>query len=122
MTQEDNTGRLAEELRLLIDAAAERMQPWLQRVAEAGDGTHTPETCGWCPLCNGVALLRGDRSELAAKAAEHAAGLVAVLRAALREPGAQPSPPEPTGAASDSEESADAGQRVQHIKVVRRTD
>ena len=37
MTQ-DNTGKLAEELRLLIDAAAERMQPWLQRVAEAGDG------------------------------------------------------------------------------------
>ena len=48
MTQ-DNTGKLAEELRLLIDTAAERMQPWLQRVSEAGDGAHTPETCGWCP-------------------------------------------------------------------------
>jgi hypothetical protein len=119
MTQ-DNTGKLAEELRLLIDTAAERMQPWLQRVSEAGDGSHTPETCGWCPLCNGVALLRGDRSELAAKAAEHAAGLVAVLRAALREPGA-PAP------SADSEEHAPehdsgAGQRVQHIKVVRKTD
>ncbi|MDX8029519.1 hypothetical protein SK803_04820 [Lentzea sp. BCCO 10_0856] len=113
----DNTGKLAEELRLLIDVAAERMQPWLQRVAEAGDGSHTPETCGWCPLCNGVALLRGDRSELAAKAAEHAAGLVAVLRAALREPGAPPAAP-----ASDAEEPADTGQRVQHIKVVRKTD
>lgn len=117
MTSQDN-GKLAEELRLLIDAAAERMQPWLQRVAEAGDGSHTPETCGWCPLCNGVALLRGDRSELAAKAAEHAAGLVAVLRAALREPSAPPAPPEPPGAS----EPADSGQRVQHIKVVRRTD
>lgn len=117
MTQ-DNTGKLAEELRLLIDAAAERMQPWLQRVAEAGDGSHTPETCGWCPLCNAVALLRGDRSELAAKAAEHAAGLVAVLRAALREPSAPPPPPSSDGA----EEPAEAGQRVQHIKVVRKTD
>ncbi len=117
MTQ-DNAGKLAEELRLLIDAAAERMQPWLQRVAETGDGAHTPDTCGWCPVCNGVALLRGDRSELAAKAAEHAAGLVAVLRAALREPGAPPSPPEP----SEASEPADAGQRVQHIKVVRKTD
>ncbi|MEU3647448.1 hypothetical protein AB0E59_28970 [Lentzea sp. NPDC034063] len=115
MTQ-DNTGKLAEELRLLIDTAAERMQPWLQRVSEAGDGSHTPETCGWCPLCNGVALLRGDRSELAAKAAEHAAGLVAVLRAALREPGTPPP-------AEHSEEPApEAGQRVQHIKVVRKTD
>lgn len=119
MTQ-DNTGKLAEELRLLIDTAAERMQPWLQRVAEASDGSHTPETCGWCPLCNGVALLRGDRSELAAKAAEHAAGLVAVLRAALREPGAPPPPP-PAGPA-ESDHVPDAGQRVQHIKVVRKTD
>ncbi|NKE61715.1 hypothetical protein FXN61_35135 [Lentzea sp. PSKA42] len=117
MTQ-DNTGKLAEELRLLIDTAAERMQPWLERVAEAGDGSHTPETCGWCPLCNGVALLRGDRSELAAKAAEHAAGLIAVLRAALREPGTPPTPPSSGGV----EEPADAGQRVQHIKVVRKTD
>ncbi|ANZ35053.1 hypothetical protein BBK82_02175 [Lentzea guizhouensis] len=115
MTENDSGGKLAEELRLLIDTAAERMQPWLQRVAEAGDGSHTPETCGWCPVCNGVALLRGDRSELAAKAAEHAAGLVAVLRAALREPGAPPSA-EPPG------EPADAGQRVQHIKVVRKSD
>ena len=120
MTQ-DNTGKLAEELRLLIDTAAERMEPWLQRVAEAGNGSHTPETCGWCPLCNGVALLRGDRSELAAKAAEHAAGLVAVLRAALREPGTPPSPPSPSDGGAE-EETVEAGQRVQHIKVVRRTD
>jgi hypothetical protein len=116
MTQ-DNTGKLAEELRLLIDTAAERMQPWLQRVSEAGDGSHTPETCGWCPLCNGVALLRGDRSELAAKAAEHAAGLVAVLRAALREPGAPPAP-----ASAADEAAPESGQRVQHIKVVRKSD
>src|SRR5688500_11405672 len=114
---EDNTGKLAEELRLLIDAAAERMQPWLQRVAEAGDGSHTPATCGWCRPCKRVALLRGDRSELAAKAAEHAAGLVAVLRAALREPGTPPVPPEPSGGAEEP-----SGQRVQHIKVIRKTD
>ncbi|HUQ60584.1 hypothetical protein [Lentzea sp.] len=116
MTQNNagDTGKLAEELRLLLDTAAERVQPWLQRVAEAGDGSHTPETCGWCPLCNGVALLRGDRSELAAKAAEHAAGLIAVLRAALSEPGTPPGPAE--------EPATDAGQRVQHIKVVRKTD
>lgn len=112
----DETGRLAEELRLLIDAAAERVQPWLQKVAEAGDPeAHTPETCGWCPLCNGVALLRGDRSELAARAAEHAAGLIAVLRAALREPSAPPEPP-PGASEPVSEEP-----RVQHIKVVRRS-
>jgi hypothetical protein len=103
--------KLAEELRLLLDAAAERAQPWLHRVA-AAEGEHDTRTCGWCPLCNAVALARGDRSELAAKAAEHVAGLIAVLRAALAEPAA-------TGPAE--EEAARPGKpRVQHIPVVRR--
>ncbi|QFZ24095.1 hypothetical protein [Saccharothrix syringae] len=101
--------KLAEELRLLLDAAAERAQPWLHRVAEQGATGHDPGACGWCPLCNAVALVRGDRSELAAKAAEHLVGLIAVLRAALAEPAA----PAPA-----SEEPA--RPRVQHIPVVRR--
>lgn len=101
--------KLAEELRLLLDAAAERAQPWLHRVA--AEGEHDPRTCGWCPLCNAVALARGDRSELAAKAAEHVAGLIAVLRAAL----AEPSPPVP-----EDEPARPEKPRVQHIPVVRR--
>ncbi|MER5266732.1 hypothetical protein ABTZ99_32035 [Actinosynnema sp. NPDC002837] len=102
--------KLAEELRLLLDAAAERAQPWLHRVA-AAEGEHDTRTCGWCPLCNAVALARGDRSELAAKAAEHVAGLIAVLRAAL----AEPSPP-----VSEDEPVRPEKPRVQHIPVVRR--
>jgi hypothetical protein len=110
----DEKAKLVEELRLLIDVAAERAQPWLQKVASAADGTgeHNPQTCGWCPLCNGVALLRGDRSELAAKAAEHVSGLLTVLRAALSEPAA---PAAPSG-----EAPAEESPRVQHIQVVRR--
>ena len=52
MTQ-DNTGKLAEELRLLIDTAAERMQPWLQRVSEAGDGSQ-PADLGPAVLADDV--------------------------------------------------------------------
>lgn len=101
--------KLAEELRLLLDAAAERAQPWLHRLSgEAGE--HDPGTCGWCPLCNAVALARGERSELAAKAAEHVAGLIAVLRAALAEPA--PAPPE---------QPAEGKPRVQRIPVVRKS-
>ncbi|WP_367130962.1 hypothetical protein [Saccharothrix sp. HUAS TT1] len=117
--------KLAEELRLLLDAAAERAQPWLHRVA-AAEGGHDTRTCGWCPLCNAVALARGDRSELAAKAAEHAAGLLAVLRAALEEPtppAAASSATSATSAASSesSEQSEPSPKpRVQHIPVVRR--
>ncbi|MEU5692643.1 hypothetical protein [Actinosynnema sp. NPDC020468] len=100
--------RLTEELRGLLDAAAERAEPWLHRLASA-DAGHDPSTCGWCPVCNAAALIRGDRSELAAKAAEHVVGLIAVLRAAL----ADPTPPE-------DPEHPPAKPRVQHIPVVRR--
>lgn len=105
--------RLAEELRLLLDALAERAQPWLNRLATEPteptepDGAHTPATCGWCPVCAGMAVLRGERPELAVCAAEHAAGLVAVLRSALA----------PTEA-SQPPDSAD--DRVEHITVRRR--
>ena len=110
--------KLAEELRLLLDAAAERAQPWLHRVA--AEGEHDTRTCGWCPLCNAVALARGDRSELAAKAAEHVAGLIAVLRAALTEP--SPTAPDdvPSRPASDDDPVRPEKPRVQHIPVVRR--
>jgi hypothetical protein len=102
--------RLAEELRLLLDALAERAQPWLNRLATEptdSDGEHTPATCGWCPVCAGMAVLRGERPELAVRAAEHTAGLVAVLRSAL----AQPETPQPSGSGDDG---------VEHITVRRR--
>lgn len=116
MTTEQDTeqplpgARLAEELRLLLDALAERAQPMLNRLAAAPEqGEHTPATCGWCPLCAGMAVLRGERPELAVKAAEHASGLLAVLRMALATPPAdEPAPDEP------------ARERVQHITVRRR--
>jgi hypothetical protein len=100
--------RLVEELRLLLDALAERAEPVLNRFAAGEHAEHTPATCGWCPVCAGLAVLRGERPELAVRAAEHAAGLLAVLRAAL----AETQPPPPTG-------DPDNG-RVQHIPVRRR--
>jgi hypothetical protein len=101
--------RLAEELRLLLDALAERAQPWLNRMATEPAPEHTPATCGWCPVCAGMAVLRGERPELAVRAAEHAAGLVAVLRSAL----AQTDAPQHQPAGS-------AEERVEHITVRRR--
>ncbi|MFD9735384.1 hypothetical protein [Umezawaea sp. NPDC059074] len=106
---DEKTAKLVEELRLLVDVAAERAQPWLQRIATEGAGEHNPATCGWCPVCNAAALIKGDRSELAAKAAEHVSGLITLLRMALSEPSTPTSPDAP------AEEP-----RVQHIQVVRR--
>jgi hypothetical protein len=69
--------RLVEELRLLLDAVAERAGPWLDRVAAS------ESSCGSCPVCAVVALVRGEPNELAARGLEHAADLVALLRAVL---------------------------------------
>jgi hypothetical protein len=130
--------RLAEETKLLLGTLAERAEPWLNRMAEgpsAEQSEHTPATCGWCPLCAGLAVLRGDRPELTARAAEHAIGLLAVLRSALNPEGtaAASSGASPAGASSApggfaaSAASAASGAsesepepRVQHIAVSRR--
>ena len=78
----------------------------------AEPASEAPETCASCPVCAVIAALRGERPELAVRLAEHAAGLVAVLRTALEE-GAPASP------AADVTERPPA-RRVQRIRVDRR--
>jgi hypothetical protein len=111
--------KIAEELRLLLGVLAERAEPWLNRLATAPDGgpggaaEHTPATCGWCPLCAGMAVLRGERPELAVRAAEHASGLLAVLRASLAE-----RPPAESSTAPEPEDEPQP-ERVQKIAIRR---
>ncbi|MBV8931380.1 MAG: hypothetical protein JOZ47_19110 [Kutzneria sp.] len=105
---QDSSRTVTEELRLLLEAVAERAEPWLQRLGTGKDGTeHVEGSCDWCPVCAVAAVLRGERSELAAKAAEHAAGLLAVLRMAMRQP--PDAPPADTPAPS-GERTARAGE------------
>ncbi|MFL6141205.1 MAG: hypothetical protein ACJ72N_04935 [Labedaea sp.] len=109
--------RLIEELRLLLDAVAERAGPWLDRIAESGHGEHgehgafgahghghrpgEPLPDDWCPLCAVLALISGEPSEVVARSLGRAADLVALLRAVLAdrwEPGVPHMPgfrPEP---------------------------
>jgi hypothetical protein len=120
--------RLAEELRLLLGVLAERAEPWLNRLATAPDGLseHTPATCGWCPLCAGLAVIRGERPELAVRAAEHASGLLAVLRASLADrdttgPSAKPEAAPETEPTPGPEPEPEPGSgRVQRIAIRRR--
>lgn len=76
----DPGSRLADELRLLVEAVADRAGPWLDRVAATApaDGS-----CSWCPLCAAVALVRGEPNALAGRGLDGAADLVALLRAVL---------------------------------------
>jgi hypothetical protein len=127
--------RLAQEARLLLDAFAQRAEPWLNELAAERDAPagHTPATCGWCPVCAGIAVLRGDRPELAVRAAEHAAGLLAVLRSALHppaedstdstdptDPAADPSGPVGPVGPVDLAEEPEPPSRVQRITIARR--
>ena len=117
--------KLAEEFKLLLGVLAERAEPWLARLATAPDGAeHTPATCGWCPLCAGLAVLRGERPELAVRAAEHASGLIAVLRASLAErppADARSADADPAEAGAEpAEEPTPEPERVQKITIRRR--
>ncbi|GAA4681771.1 hypothetical protein GCM10023215_14510 [Pseudonocardia yuanmonensis] len=135
---------LTRELRALATAAVERVGPLLD-AARSAEGT--PSSCASCPVCALLALLRGERPELAVRLAEHAAGLLTVLRTLLEElpdPAAEGTAGSAAGRGSEEEgghgttRGADGGdaahggdgvrggaggrgpaRRVQHIPVVR---
>lgn len=99
---------VSEEFRRFAELLAERAGPWTEQARQAtGDGA----PCTWCPLCAVIGLLRGERPELAARLAEHGAGLLAVLREA-----ATPAPQEP---AANPGPAGSPPPRVQRV-VVRR--
>jgi hypothetical protein len=106
---------IGEDLRVLAMAALDRIDPVLDRLRTAGGEpvSDASDTCASCPICAVIAALRGERPELAVRLAEHAAGLVAVLRTALEE-GA------PAPAAADAAERPPA-RRVQRIRVERQS-
>jgi hypothetical protein len=103
--------RLVEELRLLVEAVADRAGPWLDRVA----ADNPPDgSCAWCPLCAAVALVRGEPNATAGRGLDAAADVVALLRAVLAdrwEPGVSHMP----GFTPDEKPSP----KVQHIPVRR---
>ncbi|WP_317495110.1 hypothetical protein [Haloechinothrix sp. LS1_15] len=151
--EQDGVASLVEEVRLLVELVTEHASPWLESVLAAGhngenatetgeghrtDGGATAGDGGWCPLCAVIAIVRGERPELAARLAEQAARLVALLRAVLADrwqagygPSGAPAHGGPAGdgqagpaeaqAAAAAGKSRGPGQRrVQHIPVRRR--
>lgn len=112
---------LGAELRAVAVLALDRLGPLLDRL-RAGPATAAPagSPCAVCPVCALVAVLRGDRPELAVRLAEQAAGLLAVLQAALDEgdPGAWSAPASQAPAPQESDLQPPA-RRVQHIRIER---
>lgn len=116
-TSESPGSRLVEELRLLLDAVADRAGPWLDRVAASPHEDHAElaGARGWCPVCAVLALVRGEPSELATRGLERAADLVALLRAVLADRW-EPGVPHMPGFRPPPRESP----RVQRIPVRRK--
>jgi hypothetical protein len=112
MTGKDCGGHagLTGELRALLLTAVDRAEPVLERMRAAAPVASPAATCAVCPVCAVLAALRGERTEYSTRLAEHLAGILAVLRAALAEDATE-NPPQP---------KPDAGGRtVQRIPVVR---
>ncbi len=118
--------RMAEELGLLLDAAAWRAEEYLrgggERTRDRAAGPFGETTsggaasCGWCPICAVAALVRGDQPELTGKLAEQLSGLVELLRGTLAQHRhAEPADPAPETA----EPAAERAGKVQRIEVRR---
>lgn len=128
---------LAGEFRELGRTALDRLEPWLARVREhaaagfaadgaatsegeaAAEGEPVPAACAVCPVCAVIALIRGERSELAVRLSDQAAGLVSVLRTALDEGNAAPASTDPASPSGSAEPQPGGQRAVQHIAVVR---
>ncbi|MGH3564498.1 MAG: hypothetical protein ACRDRH_00405 [Pseudonocardia sp.] len=116
----DSHPGFSHELRSLALTALDRLDPVLDQVrAEpvAGTpsvaGTQSAERpCAFCPVCEVISALRGERSELAVRLAEQAAGLAAVLRAALEDGGGGPVPGGRDGGGGPVPDNRDGGGPV----------
>lgn len=114
-------GHLSDELRTVVELLADRLQPWLERLARDGDPAQSAAAdngpCTWCPICALIITLRGDRPEAVARIAQHGAGLIAAARELLVPPaGSAPPQDEPTVRSDPTAQPASA-RSVQHIVV-----
>ncbi|AOW92850.1 hypothetical protein BFN03_09650 [Rhodococcus sp. WMMA185] len=127
----DDHAQVMEELRLLVEAALDRIEPIVQRIVT----THTPEGaeatsseagqwsgCSWCPVCALAAMIRGEQHDLVTLLASQASILIAMLRQILDEhsasgatgpdamrPGTTGSEASGWGGAGDSRSGAEEG-------------
>jgi hypothetical protein len=102
---------LAEPLRRLLEA--------LRTAAETGpgepaaDGEPVAGECKWCPHCQVLAVLRGDRPELTAALGD----VLTTAVAALRQFSGETAPPAAEPTDEEAAPSGDPAPRVQRIDL-----
>jgi hypothetical protein len=106
----DATSALAADALRLIGSAQEwAKSAFAETSVDKHVEGHTGPDCQWCPLCQFVAVLRGERPELTERVAELGSALVTVLRATLDAA---------TNAAPPGQHRAEDNRaRVQHIDL-----
>jgi hypothetical protein len=79
----DRVGNIGTEASKLLEA----LQEWSRatfgpsaRLSHAHIATGAPE-CTWCPICQTIAVLRGDRPEVSQKISEASTAVVTAVRA-----------------------------------------
>lgn len=108
-----SVGSVGSEAAALLEA----LQDWARRTFGEGQGAHmatgAPE-CEWCPLCQLVSVLRGDRPETTDKIMAAGSALLSALRS-ISDPAQTPGQSSSSG--SHSRPEAPQAHRVQHIDL-----
>jgi hypothetical protein len=93
---------LADEAMRLLGA----VQDWARQnfpAAPDGHGVPSGAVCQWCPLCQFMAVLRGERPEVTTRVAEAGTAVASAFRALLDAAASKPADP--------------PASRVQHIDL-----
>ena len=87
-------GSVGDEAAKLLDAVQDWARSTFGEGASARMSTGSPE-CEWCPLCQLVSVLRGDRPETTEKIVAAGTAMMTALRSLLDAPSAAPEDPKP---------------------------
>lgn len=83
---------LGDEAAKLIGA----VQSWARETFPAGPDGHMGAECQWCPLCQFMSVLRGERPEVSARVAEAGVALASAFRSLVDAAAAGTSKPDPS--------------------------
>lgn len=107
---EAGTGPLAAEALRLVSSMHDWAQGWAERGHGEPSGTQASSDCQWCPLCQFVAVLRGERPDITERVAEAGTAIAAVLRALVESAAS-------TGGAAQPHRGPRPAPRVQKINL-----
>lgn len=88
------------------------VQDWANRAFPESAEQHRDGTCQWCPICQLIAVLRGERPEVTERLAEAGTALLGAFRAFV-----DATVPPSAGPGAHGDEARDTAGRVQHIDL-----